>query len=314
MYHTIENEDIRVTVSDLGATLVQFIEKKSGQDIVLGFDQEEDYLAHKGPHLGATVGRNANRIGNARFELNGKTYQLDVNDNGNQLHGGSDNFSFRRWDVEEKKEDSITFTLFSEDGDQGFPGNLRVRVTYSLEGNRLHMDYEGVADQDTLFNMTNHAYFNLGDEDILKEELKIFTDTYSPTDEHSLTLETSLPAAGTPYDFCDYRVIGEVISTLPCGIDNNYVFEDTAYKHMASLRNERFQLDVYSDLPDMHFYTAYYLDGFKGKDGVIYGPYKGATLECQYYPNGINYEGYLKPVLKKGEKAKHRITYQITQR
>lgn len=313
MKHIIENDQIRAEISELGATLVRFIEKGSGKDIVLGFDSDEEYLKNSGPNLGATIGRNANRIGNARFTLNGKEYRLTVNDNMNQLHGGGiEGFAFRMWETIEKKDDMVKLHYFSKDGEQGFPGNLSVTVTYRLDKDSLIFAFEGECDADTIFNITNHSYFNLGDPDIRDEKLRITTDRYSPTDEYSLTLDETRDVKDTPYDFCETRRIGDSLERLSTGIDNNYVWENTDDKLMCELSNDSLSLKVYSDLPDMHVYTGYYLNGEEGKYGQVYVPYKGIALECQYYPNGINYgDRYLLPVLKKGQKMSHYIRYEI---
>ena len=310
MIYEIENEFIKASISDLGATLVKLIDKKSGKDIVLGFDDEKSYLDTK-CYLGASVGRNANRIGNACFNLNGKKYQLSVNDNMNQLHGGIDNFAFKRWKISNQKDDSISFELFSKDNEEGFPGNLNVTVTYKLDANNLIWSYSGKSDQDTIFNMTNHSYFNLGDDDIFNHELKIYTDKYSPIDEYGLTLDKTLDTKDTPYDFSDFRLLDDNLSRLKDGIDNNYVFENMSDKLMAELKYQNLHLKVYSDLPDMHLYTSSALMTCLGKDNKTYKKYSAICLECQYYPNGINYDSYIKPILKKGDVVTHYIKYEI---
>ena len=313
MIYTIENEYLKAQVAELGATLVKLIDKASGQDLVLGFESEEEYLANSGPNLGATIGRNANRIGEARFKLNGREYKLSVNDNMNQLHGGGINgFAFRKWEVKDLEKDKITLSYFSKDGEEGFPGNLTTNVTYSLDKDSLIFSFEGESDEDTLFNITNHSYFTLGEEIILEDELYVTTDRYSPVDEFSLTKDEVKDVKGSPYDFTSFRKMKDNLCRLERGIDNNYVWENFEDKLMASFRNEKLQLNVYSDLPDMHVYTAYYLGGEKGKYGITYKPYQGIALECQYFPNGINYgEKYLLPILKKGEKMSHYIRYEI---
>ncbi|MBQ6217309.1 MAG: galactose mutarotase [Erysipelotrichaceae bacterium] len=313
MIYTIENEYLKAQVAELGATLVKLIDKASGQDLVLGFESEEEYLANSGPNLGATIGRNANRIGEARFKLNGREYKLSVNDNMNQLHGGGINgFAFRKWEVKDLEKDKITLSYFSKDGEEGFPGNLTTNVTYSLDKDSLIFSFEGESDEDTLFNITNHSYFTLGEENILEDELYVTTDRYSPVDEFSLTKDEVKDVKGSPYDFTSFRKMKDNLCRLERGIDNNYVWENFEDKLMASFRNEKLQLNVYSDLPDMHVYTAYYLGGEKGKYGITYKPYQGIALECQYFPNGINYgEKYLLPILKKGEKMSHYIRYEI---
>ncbi len=313
MKYTIENAYLKAEISDLGATLIRFISKKSDTDVILGFSEEEDYLRNYGCFFGATVGRNANRIGDAKFVLNGKEYQLTVNDNRNQLQGGGINgFSFKRWKAIEEKEDQVTFSYLSEDGEEGYPGNLYVHMTYRLEGNRLYLEFTGGSDQDTIFNLTNHSYFNLGDKDILNHRLQICTDRYSPTDAYALTLDEVKEVAGTPYDFREPTRMEDNLSRLPSGIDNNFVWETLGDKQMSSLSYGNLTLNVYSDLPDMHVYTSHGLKSDTSKKGIPYGECSGIAMECQYYPNGINYgEKYLLPILKKDRMMSHYIVYEL---
>ncbi|MBO7676545.1 MAG: galactose mutarotase, partial [Erysipelotrichaceae bacterium] len=224
MRHIIENEYLKVEVSELGATLVRFIDKKSGQDIVLGYDEDDAYLRNAF-NLGASIGRNANRIANACFPLNGKSIQLTVNDHGNQLHGGGkQGFAYKMWTPVSKSDDELVLTYFSKDGEEGFPGNLNVCIRYKLDKNTLLWEYSGECDQDTLFNMTNHTYFNLGDETIMNEYLHINTDKYSPTNEVALTLDEVRDVKGTPYDFTKFTKLSDNLSKVN-NIDNNYVWE-----------------------------------------------------------------------------------------
>jgi len=311
MIYVLENDYLKAYVSDMGATLTKLIDKKSNTNCVLGFLNDEDYV-RSACYLGASVGRNANRIGNAKFNLNGKTYELSVNDNMNQLHGGGLNgFSFKTWNKVSETKEEITLSLFSKDGEEGFPGNLNVEVTYKLDKNSLIWEYSGTTDEDTILNMTNHSYFNLGDTNIYNHEIKIHTDKYSPVDEYSLTQANVTKVEGTPYDFRDFAKVKDNLDSLGGGIDNNYVWEVMGDKLMAELRCNNLQLNVYSDLPDMHFYTGEYLNGSNANNGSSYKPYDGLCLECQYYPNGINYDGFIKPILKKGETMTHYIRYEI---
>ncbi len=314
MFYTIENEKISITVSDLGATLIRFIEKETNTDIVLGYDTEEEYTSQGGT-LGASVGRNANRIKNAEFTLNGTTYHLAKNNNENNLHGGGKNgFGFRRWTMVDQTEDKLVFSYYSMDGEEGFPGNLFAKVTYSLDGNTMTQTFEGSSDKDTVFNMTSHSYFNLGDENNLNEELYITTDKYAPVDEFSMTLDEVRDVKGTPYDFTTFTKIGENTSKLPSGIDNNYVWEVMGDKLICQLRNEKLLLSVYSDMPDMHLYTGYGLTERKGKYGQTYNRSHGTALECQYFPNAVNFTNYISPVLPAGETRKNYIRYVIEKR
>lgn len=315
MRHIIENDYIKAEISELGATLTRFIDKNTNTDIVLGFDSDEDYKRYSGTFIGATVGRNANRIGNARFVLNGKEYKLNPNNNMNNLHGGGEGgFSFKMWKLEELNKDSITLSYYSQNGEEGFPGNLTTSVKYELVDKSLVFSFKGKCDQDTIFNITNHSYFNLGDENILNEYLYISADKYSPVDEYSLTLDEVKDVRGTAFDFTDFTRLQDNLDKLETGIDNNYVWENMDDKLMCSLKNNRLQLNVYSDLPDMHVYTAYYLNNEVGKNNTAYKKYQGIALECQYYPNGINYgDKYLLPILKKDEEMSHYIKYEIKQ-
>lgn len=311
MIYTLENDYLKVCVCDLGATLTKLIDKKTNIDMVLGFEDDQGYIDNGGCYLGASVGRNANRIGNGEFKLNGTSYKLSVNDNMNQLHGGFNNFYYKRWEVKENSNNSITFTLFSKDGEEGFPGNLQAEVTYKLDKNNLIWSYSGESDQDTVFNMTNHSYFNLGNDNCYDLELKVHTDKYSPTDEYALTLDKTVDVTGTNYDFKDFTQVKKNIESLANGIDNNYAWEVMGDKLMAELRNNSLQLNVYSDLPDMHLYTSGNLTPCVGKYGKKYDRFSAVCLECQFYPNGINYEGFIKPILKKGEKQTHYIRYEV---
>ena len=308
--HVIENDYLKAEVTEIGATLVRFIDKKSGQDIVLGYNDDDSYLRN-GYNLGASIGRNANRIGNASFELNGVTYKLTDNDHGNQLHGGVDGFAFKNWQCVLETDQELVFTYLSEDGEEGFPGNLNVQVRYKLDKNTLLWEYSGESDQDTILNMTNHSYFNLGDETILDEYLHITTDKYSPTDENALTLDEVKDVKDTPYDFREFTLVSDNLKEID-NIDNNYVWETMGDKLMAELKNDKLKLSVYSDLPDMHLFTASSLTTDTGKEGKPYSGYGGLALECQFYPNAINYGGkFIMPILKKGEKMTHYIRYEL---
>lgn len=313
MRYIIENEIIKAEITDLGATLTRFIDKRKDLDIVLGFESDEGYLKNSGCNIGASIGRNANRIGGARFILNDKEYKLSVNDNTNQLHGGGNNgFAFKKWNVVKRRNNEIVLTYFSKDLEEGFPGNLNVTVSYKLDNNNLIFSYSGTSDKDTILNMTNHSYFNLGSETVLNDYLKIHSDKYSPTDEFGLTLDEVKEVNDSPYDFREFKRIGDNLSKLENGIDNNYVFEDLNEKLLIEYKNDKIQLNVYSDLPDMHCYTANYLECKDGKYNRDYIKYGAICFEPQYYPNGINYgDKYILPILRKGEKMSHYIKYEL---
>lgn len=311
--HVIENDYLKVEVSELGATLTKFIVKDLDRDIVLGFDNDEDYLKNNFC-VGATIGRNANKIGNAQFELNGVTYQLSANENGNQLHGGVEGFNRKYFEVVSKTDDEIVLSYYSKDLEEGFPGNLELKVRYKLDGNNLIYEYSGTSDKDTILNVTNHSYFNLGDENILDEYLYINTDKYAPVDENCLTLDEVLDVKRTGFDFTEKTRIDDNIDKVTV-IDNNYVFENLDDKLMCQLSNNDLSLSIYSDLPDMHVFAAHNLYLDYGKNGNTYEPYEGLAMECQFFPNGINYgDKYILPILKQGETMTHYIRYEVNKK
>ena len=218
--YTISNQHgTKIAVTDLGATLVKVIVKdKNGtpKDVVLGYDTPQKY-EEASKFFGAIVGRCANRIGGASFELNGKTYTLAQNNNGNNLHSGMDFFNVRIWDVIKEDNNQLTFALESRDGDQGYPGTVKIEVTYTLtEDDTVKIEYYAVPDQDTILNMTNHSYFNLdGHEkkDVLAQRVWIDADTFTRADAESIPTGEIVPVEGTPMDFRSGKVIGEEIES-----------------------------------------------------------------------------------------------------
>ena len=216
--YTLENKNgMQIAVSDYGATLVKvLVPDREGKlvDVVLGYDDAAGYEAGD-KFFGAIVGRVANRIGGASFELNGRTFQLDKNDNGNNLHSGMDFFSKRMWRVEEYGKDHIVLSLHSPDGDQGYPGEVDIPVTYTLTGdNEVKIHYHAVPKEDTLLNMTNHSYFNLAGQSsgtILDQEVWIDADAYTEADAQSIPTGEITPVEGTPMDFREEKPVGRDI-------------------------------------------------------------------------------------------------------
>ena len=318
--YTIENEYLKVKVSSLGATLVSLIDKKLNRDIVLGFKDAEGYVNQHGSYLGATVGRCANRIGKGEFTIDEVTYHVPVNAGPNCLHGGNDNLSFKVYETE-IADDRIVMHTFSADNEEGFPGNLNLTVTYRLDTNNLYYIYEAKCDKNSIVNITNHSYFNIDgsfSKTVLNHELKVFTDRVALVDENGLATEEVIDVKGTGFDFRDYRNIGNnmqighrnILSAN--GYDHNFVYENMNDKIMASIRTSDLKMNIYSDLPGMHIYTANFLDGMcEGKEGNFYGKNNGICFECQFYPNSINYDKFIKPLIMKGETVKHYIRYEL---
>ena len=328
--YVIRNENgMEAAVTDLGATLVSLkVKNKEGSmaDVVLGYENAAGYEAGT-CFFGTIVGRNANRIGGAQFELNGKTYHLTGNDNGNNLHSGMDFYRNRIWAAEyETGINQVSFTLESPDGDQGYPGNASIRVTYTLtDENEVKIHYEGICDQDTIFNMTNHAYFNLAGHEsgpALSQMVYIDSDAITAVDKVLIPTGEIRKVMGTPMDFSDFKPIGCDIEAdydqlkLGGGYDHNWILNHEAGVSSlaaAAIDEESGRkMEVYTDLPGVQFYTGNFLDGqVPGKGGVKYARRQGYCFETQYYPNAVNMPGFASPIVKKGEKYDTTTSYKF---
>lgn len=324
--YTIENKNgMQVQVTDFGATLVSIkVPDKTGRlcDVVHGFDSATDYEANIGKYFGAVVGRFANRIGGASFELNGERYSLTANDGKNSLHGGRDFYSGRRWTAMiEHSQFFITFTLYSQDGDQGYPGGLDIQVTYELtEDNQVKITYRGVSDKDTILNLTNHSYFNLngnGAGTVLDQKVWIDADAFTRADAASIPTGEIVDVTGTPMDFRQKKLLGQDVDAdyealnLGHGYDHNYVLNNKGtYGKVAEMSSERtgITMEVYTDLPGMQLYTANYIDGtVAGKEKVCYERRSAVCFETQYFPDCIHHKAFEGPVLK-AEDVFHSVT------
>ena len=314
---------LEADVTDYGATLVSLrYPDQNGKvrDLVLGYDSVLGYETGS-CYFGATVGRNANRIRGAVFDLNGQEYHLSANEGRNNLHSGPNGYSFRLWQIREaeQKENAITFHLSSPDGDQGFPGNLEASVTYELTGDgALKIHYEAVSDQSTLINMTNHGYFNLNGHDsgnVLNQWMELEAEYYTPVCASSaLPTGEIREVAGTPFDFRRPKKIGQEIEDGDVqidragGYDHNFVIDGVsgALRKAASAFSEEsgIAMEVWTDLPCVQFYTANFVEGQKGKEGAVYGKRSGFCLETQYFPNSINTPGFPVFVLQPGSAGK----------
>lgn len=322
--YTIKGGDLTAEISDFGATVVKlFVPDTQGNiaDVVLGFDDPNDYAAST-TYFGATVGRNANRVGNACFVMNGKTYSLDTNDNGrNNLHSGFDPYKNRLWKVERHDADSIRFSLQSPDGDQGFPGNATIHVTYTLDpNNTLRITYDAVCDKDTVFNMTNHTYFNLAGHDhpekAMDQILSMPARFFTVCDADSIPTGENRSVEGTPFDFREPKPIGRDIGEdydalkLQGGYDHNFeVF--TAPGAILSDPESGRTMAVITDCPGVQFYSGNFLAGETGKDGVSYCYRGGICLETQFYPDSINHPEWPQPFKKAGERYHTETKYRF---
>jgi len=326
--YTLKNKQGMVAeISDFGATLQSlWVLDKDGnlRDVVLGYDAPEGYEGPSGTFFGATVGRNANRICKGKFTLNGKEYTLAQNNGENNLHSGYDFYSFRVWKTELYEENKIIFSLFSPDGDQGFPGNVTIKVTYTLtDENELKIDYWGETDADTILNMTNHSYFNLNGHDsgtILEQVLLIDADAYTPTDETLIPTGELMPVEGTPMDFRSKKRVGkEIKDSYPAlvmakGYDHNWALNNNGnYAKVAELFSETSNIcmEVYTDLPGIQIYTANYIEKEPGKRGSIYEQHQGMCFETQFFPDAIHHENFKSPVCKAGEVYRTTTMYKF---
>ena len=323
------SKGMEAVVSDFGASLLKlYVPDKDGktQDVVLGYETLEDY-ENGGDSLGATVGRVANRIGMAEFELNGKKYELTKNDNGkNTLHGGIDFYNKRMWDVKEEDDTHVVFALVSPDGDQGFPGEVKIEVSYTItEENELKIHYHAIPDQDTLLNMTNHSYFNLSGHasgTAWNAKVWIDADAFTETDAELIPTGTVVPVEGTPMDFRKEKVVEKEIGAdytplkLAGGYDHNWVLNTNGdiAQLAAKLTSPEsgITLEVYTNEPGVQVYTGNFLDGtVTGKKGIVYNQRASVCLETQHYPDSPNKADWPSVVVRPGEKYHSTCIYKF---
>ena len=323
----LKNDSLSVTVTNLGCTVMKILTAdKDGRfrDMVLGYDTIQEYQEHTG-YLGAFVGRVANRIGGASFELNGKTYQLAKNSGPNAIHGGIEGFSNKVFSYT-TGEDEIVFTYTSPDGEEGYPGELNVTVTYRLEADKFILQYEAHTDQDTILNFTNHSYFNLdGDAGSNAEHLlTIDADYYTPVDSTFMTTGEIVPVEDTPMDFRTPMPVGERINDTAFvqikngkGYDHNWVLnaKGDINRRAASLKSQKtgIVLDVYTNEPGVQVYAGNFLDGsLTGKKGITYNQRASVCLETQKYPDTPNKPEWPSAVLRPGEKYMSQCIFKFS--
>jgi len=326
--YTLSNGQLEVRLSAYGAHLVSIkAPDKTGKmaDVILGSDSLQTYIDVPGPYIGAIVGRYGNRIAHGKFTIDGKTYQIPLNNGPNALHGGPKGFDKYVWQSHEVAPDGVEFTLVSPDGDQGFPGTLTVKVRYTLKGGTLRLDYTATTDKATVINVTNHSYFNLrGDDaaDILGEKIEINADKYTPTDAGLIPTGELAPVAGTPMDFRKPEVIGARINDnfealkLAGGYDHNWVLNGKAGTlRVAAIVTDPVsgrKLTVETTEPGIQFYTGNFLDGtFVGRHGIAYKKNWGFCLETQHFPDSPNHADFPSTVLRPGETMHSMTTFSF---
>ena len=311
-----------------GATLTELnVPDRHGKmgDVVLGFDDLQGYLGQH-PFFGGTIGRYANRIARGKFTLDGKEYQLAINNGPNSLHGGQIGFNRRVWKAEELKDKdgaSVRFSYLSKDGEENYPGNLKVSVTYTLTNtNELKLQYSADTDKDSVLNLTNHSYFNLSGTDtgtILKYVLYINADKYTPVDSTLIPTGKIESVVGTPLDFLKPTEIGARIGELKeiGGYDHNYVLNGKAgtLREAAKVIDPESgrEMEVLTTQPGVQFYSAIGLNGsIKGKGGVAYEKYGAICLETQHYPDSPNHPNFPSAVLKAGAHFHSETIYKFS--
>lgn len=286
---------------------------KSGKltDVVLGFDNVKDYEDDP-EYLGVLVGRVANRIADSTFELGGKTYNLYPMELGNSLHGGKVGYSHRIWE-NSVENDKLVLTLHSPDGEEGYPGNLDVKVIYSFsDDNKLRIEYEAVSDAETIVNLTNHVYFNLdGAGDVDNQYMFISADKFTEVNERFLPTGKIVDVENTPFDFREPKKIGQDINEeneqlkFGLGYDHNFVLncEKDCVKAWSS--DTGISLTLSTDTPGLQFYTGNSLPERNGKNGIFMPKRAGYCLETQYFPDTPHHDNFPSITLKSGEKWKH---------
>lgn len=319
---TLNNgEGMEVSLMNYGGILTHLkVPDRDGQigDVVWGFDTLEEYLENDPPYFGALIGRYGNRIANGRFELDGETYQLDQNDGDNHLHGGYQGFDKKLWDMKVVSDDrglAVELFLLSEDGDQGYPGNLQVTTRYVLtDDNQLLTEFRAETDKATPVNLTQHTYFNLaGQGDILEHELQINADRYTPVDSGLIPTGELAPVADTPLDFTSPKLIGDDIRSdheqlvrVGGGFDHNFVLardgKDGLFLAARAYEpNTGRVLEVLTEEPAIQFYSGNFLDASLEGKGETYGLYSAFCLEPQHFPDSPNQPDFPSAILQPGE-------------
>ena len=320
----IRTPELTARILDYGATVqALLVPDKNGKpvDVVLGHDTIEGYETHDG-YLGACVGRVANRLGGAQFTLNGKTYILAKNDGKNHLHGGLRGFDKYVWDAE-VLEDGVKFSRVSPDGEEGYPGTLRVSVSYRVANGALTITYDAVSDQDTLCNLTNHSYFNLNGHasgSALGHRVTVDADFYLEADAASIPTGRKLPVKGTPMDFTEEKTLGLDIGadftplTDCCGYDQCYVIRDSGLRHAAWAvgPGTGIRMEVLTTLPGVHLYTANFLAPVTaGKDGAHYAARDAVCFETEDFPDAPNHPNFPDTTLLPGKPYSSTTIYRF---
>jgi len=331
LYTLINSNGMEVTMTNYGQRIISlFVPDKNGdfEDVVLGYPKIEDYTANKN-FYGATVGRYGNRIAKGKFSIDGKTYELAKNNNGNHLHGGEIGFESVVWNVDKATENEIVFSRTSPDMEEGYPGNLVVKVTYALTNdNELKISYKAATDKSTVVNLTHHSYFNLkgeGNGTVNDHILMLNADGFTPVDAGLIPTGKIEKVVGTPFDFTKPKPIGADLEVdfeqlkLGNGYDHNFVLNESPKNSEGLVLAARVTeplsgrtLEVYTDEPGVQFYGGNFLAGSDvGKSGKPYVFRGSFCLETQHFPNSPNQPGFPSTLLNPGETYTSNCTYKF---
>ncbi|XP_059642859.1 uncharacterized protein LOC132284744 [Cornus florida] len=324
--YELKKGDFSIKITNYGATVLSVtLPDKNGKldDVILGYETVDGYK-NDTTYFGAIVGRVANRIGGAQFTLDGVQYKLHANDHGkNTLHGGLKGYSRVIWTVHSYKEDShLSLTYKSFDGEEGFPGDLAVTVTYMIMSTKqLGIKMEAKAlNKATPVNLASHSYWNLGGHnsgDILSHEIQLFGSKITPVDKNLIPTGEIKPVEGTPYDFLQPRTIGSKLSELPEGYDINYVLDIPTFEHLhrvATVKENKSgrKMELWSNALGVQFYTSNMLDNVKGKGGAVYSKYGGLCLETQGFPDSVNHPNFPSQIVNPGQTHLNVMVYRFT--
>jgi aldose 1-epimerase len=328
--HTLKNRNgLIAQVTNYGAILVSlYVPDRNGvlADVVQGYDNIGDYINGNGPYMGAICGRCANRIAKGKYLVEGREFAGAVNNGPNHLHGGIKGFDKVVWDVAATSASSVKLKYFSNDGEEGYPGNLEAAVTYTLtDDNELRLDFHARTDKATLVNLAGHSYFNLAGEgsgSIYDQELMINADFYTPIDETCIPTGEIRTVKGTPMDFTSSKMIGADIDLADeqlkfgAGYDHNFVINHRAGVYgLAARATDKTSgrvMEVHTTQPGVQLYSANWIDNEKGKHGKRYGRRWAFCLETQHFPDSVNVPHFPSPVLMLGDEYKHICTYKFS--
>ena len=325
---TLKNKNGMVSqITNYGGRVVNlFVPDKKGvfEDVVLGYESAKDYLEKPDHFFGAIIGRYGNRIANGKFSIDNNEFLLEKNEEENQLHGGEKGFHTAVWQAKQISESVLELTHFSKHLDQGFPGNLEVKVVYVLtDENELQIEYFAVSDAKTVINLTNHSYFNLsGDfnKSIENHLFQIKADHYLPVNDKMIPIGNLEKVTNSPFDFRNLKTVQQALHKqhqqigLGSGFDHTFVLGDMNAGFVAKVIDENSgrSLEVFTTEPGVQFYSGNHLNNIEGKDNILYQRRTAFCLETQHFPNSPNQSSFPSTLLLSGEKYFSRTTYKFS--